>query len=201
MEELITPIEVLAEAFGRLPGVGKKTAVKYALSFIEMNDDKANAFIDAVSGVRSKVFRCKRCFNYSEDELCSICRSDKRDPSVICVVEDVRSLMAFERARSYSGVYHIIGGVISPMRGVTPDKLRIAELLERVSNGDVHEVILAMDATLEGETTAMYIAGLLNKLENIRVTRLAYGIPAGGDLEYADEITLTRAIQGRSEIK
>ena len=200
MDELILPIQILAEQFAKLPGVGKKTAIKYALSFIEMKQDKADTFIEVVSSARSKVFRCKNCHNYSEsDDLCSICSNEKRDPGVICVVEDARSVIAFEKARNYNGLYHVLGGVISPIKQIGPDKLNISSLIQRVNTQDVQEVILATNPTLEGETTAMYISGLLKK-QGVKISRLAYGIPAGGDLEYTDEVTLSKAIEGRREI-
>lgn len=199
MDELILPIQILAEQFAKLPGVGKKTAVKYALSFIEMKQERADEFVEVLSNTRQRVTRCKCCSNYSENELCNICSDEKRDASVICVVEDARSIIAFEKAKSYKGVYHVLGGVISPIKQIGPDKLNILSLVERVSSGAASEVILATNPTLEGETTAMYISGLLKKY-GVKISRLAYGIPAGGDLEYTDEVTLSRAIEGRREV-
>ncbi len=199
MDELILPIQMLAEQFSKLPGVGKKTAIKYALSFIEMKEERAEEFIRVVSTVRDKVCRCSFCHNYSEEDVCPICRDDKRDESVICVVEDPRSIISFEKARNYNGLYHVLGGVISPIKSIGPEKLNIRSLEERVKAGNVKEVIIATNPTLEGETTAMYISGLLGKY-GVSVTRLAYGIPAGGDLEYTDEVTLSRAIEGRRRI-
>ena len=199
MDELILPIQLLAEQFAKLPGVGKKTAVKYAFSFIEMKQDRAEEFIRIISETREKVCLCSVCRNYSQNAVCPVCSDEKRNHGVICVVEDPRSIIAFERAKNYKGVYHVLGGVISPIKSVGPEKLNIKALEERVKNGGVEEVILATNPTLEGETTAMYITGLLKKY-GVRVSRLAYGIPAGGDLEYTDEVTLSRAIEGRREI-
>lgn len=199
MDEIILPIQILAEQFAKLPGVGKKTALKYAFSFIEMKEEKASEFAEALLSARQKVFRCKLCKNYSEDEICPICADDKRDKTVICVVEDARSIIAFERARIYNGLYHVLGGVISPIKSIGPEKLNIKSLVERIAQSKISEVILATNPTLEGETTAMYITGLL-KPYDVKVSRLAYGIPAGGDLEYTDEVTLSRAIEGRREI-
>lgn len=199
MSELILPIEILAEQFRRLPGVGKKTAVKYAFKIIDMPQDMADEFVAAILNARTGVVRCSKCHNYSEGELCPICESNERDSSVICVVEDPKSIMAFERAGSYTGLYHVLGGVISPIKGIGPDKLHISELLKRVKEGEVAEVIIATNPTLEGETTAMYISGLLKEY-GVKISRLAYGIPAGGDLEYTDELTLSRAIEGRREL-
>ena len=198
-ENSALPLVILSEQFAKLPGVGKKTAVKYAMSFIEMKEDRAKDFIDAISNTRDRVCRCNVCHNYSESDVCSICSDEKRDFGTICVVEDPRSVISFERARSYKGVYHILGGVISPIKSIGPEKLNIKSLEDRVKNGNVNEVILATNPTLEGETTAMYITGLLKKY-GIKVSRLAYGIPAGGDLEYTDEVTLSRAIDGRREV-
>ncbi len=199
MDEIILPIQILAEQFAKLPGVGKKTALKYAFSFVEMKDEKAAEFAEALLSARQRVARCKLCHNYSEDEICPVCSDDKRDGRVICVVEDARSIISFEKARSYNGLYHVLGGVISPIKSIGPEKLNIRSLEERVKGSEVCEVILATNPTLEGETTAMYITGLLKKY-GIKVTRLAYGIPAGGDLEYTDEVTLSRAIEGRREV-
>ena len=199
MDEIILPIQILAEQFSRLPGVGKKTALKYAFAFVEMKDERASEFTEALLTERQKVFRCKLCKNYSEGEICPICSDEKRDQSIICVVEDPRSIISFEKARNYKGLYHVLGGVISPIRSIGPEKLNIKSLEERVSMGNVSEVIIATNPTLEGETTAMYITGLLKRF-GVKVSRLAYGIPAGGDLEYTDEVTLSRAIEGRREI-
>jgi recombination protein RecR len=199
MDEIILPIQILAEQFAKLPGVGKKTALKYAFSFVEMKDEKAEEFAEALLLARSRVFRCNLCKNYSEEETCPICSDEKRDRGVICVVEDARSIVSFERAKSYKGLYHVLGGVISPIKSIGPEKLNIKALEERVQNTEVREVILATNPTLEGETTAMYITGILKRY-GVKVSRLAYGIPAGGDLEYTDEVTLSRAIEGRQEI-
>lgn len=198
MSELILPIEILAEQFRKLPGVGKKTAVKYAFKVVDMPQDKVDSFVEAIINARTAVLRCSKCHNYSEDELCPICKDNERDGTIICVVEDAKSIMAFERAKSYVGVYHVLGGVISPIKGVGPDKLHISDLIKRVKEEEIKEVIIATNPNLEGETTAMYISGLLKEF-GVKISRLAYGIPAGGDLEYTDELTLSRAIEGRRE--
>ena len=199
MSELILPIEILAEQFRHLPGVGKKTAVKYALKVVDMSEESVNDLVAAILNVRTEVVRCSKCYNYSQEELCPICSNVERDGSTICVVEDARSIMAFERAKNYNGLYHVLGGVISPLKGISPEKLHIHQLINRVIRDDVSEVIIATNPTLEGETTAMYIKGLLAEYP-VKVSRLAYGLPAGGDLEYTDELTLSRAIEGRREI-
>lgn len=199
MSELILPIEILSEQFRKLPGVGKKTAVKYAFKVVDMSEEAANDLVTAILNARTGVVRCSKCYNYSEGALCPVCEDIERNSSVICVVEDAKSIMAFERARSYNGLYHVLGGVISPIKGIGPDKLHISDLVKRVKEGGVEEVIIATNPTLEGETTAMYISGLIKEY-GVKISRLAYGIPAGGDLEYTDELTLSRAIEGRREL-
>lgn len=196
MSESLLSLELLSEQFRHLPGVGKKTAMKYALRVIEMSDEDARAFVTGIESARQNICRCSRCFNLSENELCAICADPERDQGLICVVEDVRAVMALEKVQDYHGTYHVLEGLISPIDRKGPDQLRIAELMERVKEGEVREVILATNPTAEGETTAMYIGKLLRPL-GIKVTRLAYGIPVGADLEFADEVTLGRALDGR----
>ena len=199
---MLLSLEILTEQMRKLPGVGNKTALKYALSILEMENSQAEAFVSAVENARRSIRRCERCFNLSEGICCSVCEDSSRSDAQICVVEDARAVMAMERVSGFKGRYHVLEGVISPMDGVGPDDLRIAELLDRVkeqlSIGDC-EVIVATNSTVEGETTAMYLTKLLKPL-GVKVTRLAYGIPVGADLEYADEVTLGRAIEGRREI-
>ena len=203
MNEFIPPLEELIERLRLLPGVGRKTATKYAMRLIELTPEKAAEFVNAVVSARTRIKKCSCCFNITEDELCRICTNEERDSSLVCVVEDVRALMSMERVREFRGTYHVLEGTISPMDGRGPERVRIAELLARVDaeNSPIREVIIATGSTVDGETTAMYLAKLLEGREGIRITRIAYGIPAGGDLEFADEITLLRAIEGRREIK
>lgn len=196
MAEYILPLEKLIEQFRRLPGIGKKTAVRLAFSVLDFTDDEANAFADAVRDVKKSVKSCRICQNISDGELCPICADSARDRSVICVVEDAKAVLSLEKVKEYKGLYHVLHGAISPMDGIGPDKLRIAELLSRISEGTVGEIIIATNPTVEGEATAMYLTKLIKPL-GIKVSRLAYGIPVGGELEYADEVTLMRAIEGR----
>jgi recombination protein RecR len=199
METLIKPIQDLVEKFRSLDGVGKKSAMKMAFSILDMENSQAYDFAQAILDVKTKVGICKCCQNISADELCSICSSSQRDHTLICVVEDYQGLLAIEKVKEYSGVYHVLHGTISPMKGIGPDQLKIKELLDRINNDNVTEVIVATNATVEGEATAMYLSRLLKPL-GIKVTRIANGLPVGADLEYADEVTLFRAIQGRREL-
>ena len=196
MSEFILPLERLVEQFRKLPGVGKKTAVRLALACLE--GERAEKFAEALLSAKNEISSCKICHNMCVGDICEVCASDNRDNSVICVVEDVRSVMAIERMGAYRGTYHVLGGVLSPMKGITAEDLNISDLVERAQNG-VREVLIACNATVEGETTAMYISKKLSGL-GITVSRLAYGIPVGADLEYADETTLRRAIEGRQSI-
>ncbi|MDD7675294.1 MAG: recombination mediator RecR [Eubacteriales bacterium] len=198
MADYIETLAVLAEQFGRLQGVGRKSAMRMAFSVLDFTEAEAEQFATAILDAKRKIHLCPVCMNLTDRELCPICEDAGRDRSVICVVEDVRVLMAIEKVREYRGVYHVLHGAISPVAGVTPDKIRLAELLGRLRDDSVKEVILATDPDVEGEATAMYISRLIKPL-GIKVSRLAYGVPVGGDLEYADEITLSRAIDGRKE--
>ena len=196
MAEYILPLEKLIEQFRRLPGIGKKTAVRLAFSVLDFTAEEAEAFADAIRGAKEQVKTCRICQNISDGELCPVCADENRDRSVICVVEDAKAVMSLEKVREYGGVYHVLHGVISPMAGIGPDKLRIGELMARLGDDTVKEVIIATNPTVECEATAMYLTKLIKPL-GIKVSRLAYGIPVGGELEYADEVTLMRAIEGR----
>lgn len=193
------PLVLLAEHFARLPGIGMKSAQRLAYHVMSMTDEEAQSFADAIICAHSTVKCCKECQNLTENELCPICSDDLRDRSVICVVETPKDISAFERTNEYKGVYHVLHGLISPLDGVTPDKIRLKELLARISAGEVREVIMATNPTVEGEATAMYISKLLKPL-GVKVTRLAFGLPIGGSLEFADEVTLFKALENRSEI-
>ena len=192
-------LQELADHFGRLPGVGGKTAQRLAFHVLEMPYDEAQSFAEAILDAKQTVHSCPVCQNLTDRELCGICEDPIRDKGLICVVAEPKDVIAMERSREYRGVYHVLHGVISPLNHVTQDDIRIKELLMRVSRGDVREVIMATNPDTEGEATAMYISRLLRPME-IKVTRLAYGIPVGSQLEYADEVTLTRALEGRQEI-
>ncbi|MGI6194699.1 MAG: recombination mediator RecR [Eubacteriales bacterium] len=199
MSEYIEPIEILVEKFRHLPGVGRKSALRMAFSILDMSDEEVNAFADAIRAAKKDVHQCPVCGNLTDSDICSVCQDESRDRSIICVVEDARDVTALERVREYTGLYHVLGGAISPLRGKGPEDLSIGALIDRIKNGGVQEVIIATNPTVEGETTAMYIARLLRPL-GVKTSRLAYGVPVGGDLEYADEVTLNRALEGRREI-
>ncbi len=195
----VPSLDRLIEQWERLPGIGHKSAVRLAFSVLSMSKEEADRFVNAVTEARSSIHECEVCCNLTDGEQCSVCSAGNRDESVICVVEDPQDVLAFERTREYQGVYHVLHGTISPMDGIGPDQLRVKQLLTRVANTDVTEVIMATNPTVEGEATAMYLSRLLKPFE-VKVTRLAYGIPVGGDLEYADEVTLRRSLEGRSEL-
>lgn len=195
----IVPLTELINQFARLPGIGKKTAQRLAYSILEQPPERAKQFAEALVNARQKIHFCSVCQSLTDLDICQICSDERRDKSVICVVEDPRDVMAFERTREYTGVYHVLHGVISPLDNIGPDKLRIKELMTRLGDGNVKEIIMATNPTVEGEATASYISRLVKPM-GIKVTRLAYGIPVGGDLEYADEYTLARALEGRNEI-
>ena len=196
----IESLDILSEQFARLPGIGRKTAQRLAFAVLEYSPEEVAEFTKAMTRAKETIHRCPICQNLTDREVCPICTDAGRDRSVICVVEDARAVMAFEKVRSFHGVYHVLHGLISPMSGITPDALTLRELLTRLEDGSVTEVIVATGATTEGEATAMYIARLLSPL-GIKVTRLAHGIPFGGELEYADEITLSRALEGRRDFE
>lgn len=192
-------LEELADHFGRLPGIGNKTAQRLAFYVLGLPEEEANAFAEAIIEAKKTVHTCPVCQNLTDLELCPICADDMRDQSVICVVAEPKDVIAMERSREFKGTYHVLHGVISPLNHVTQEDIRIKELLARVAQGNVREVIMATNPDTEGEATAMYISRLLRPME-IKVTRLAYGIPVGSQLEYADEVTLSRALEGRQEM-
>ena len=192
-------IEKLIESFEKLPSIGHKTAQRLAFYMLDLSQEETEEFTNSIINAKKNLHFCSKCFNISDTDPCNICSNPKRDSSIICVVEDVRDVVAMERTHEYNGVYHVLHGSISPMNGVGPDDIKIKELLSRTMNGDVKEVILATNPRVEGEATSMYISKLLKPL-GIKTTRIARGIPVGGDLEYTDEITLTKALEGRSEI-
>lgn len=194
--DYLAPLQKLIDGFKRLPGIGGKTAVRLAFSVLGMSEENALDFADAIVSAKRDIHECKKCGNISLEEYCPICQDEDRDCGIICVVEDSKAIMSFERIREYRGTYHVLGGALSPINGIGPDQLRIRELLERVNQDDIREIVLATNPSVEGEATAMYIAKLLSPFE-IKVSRLAYGIPVGADLEYADEVTLNRALEGR----
>ena len=199
MAEYIESLQKLAEQFGRLDGVGRKNAMKMAFSVLDMTKEEAGEFAAAILDAKEKIHLCPICQNITDKDICPICADLNRDKTTVCVVSDPKVVISMEKVREYKGVYHVLHGVISPMNGITPDKLKIKELLERIGEGEIEEVIVATNPTVEGEATAMYLARLLKPL-GLKVTRLAYGVPMGSDLEYADEITLFRAIAGRTDV-
>lgn len=199
MAEYIESLQKLAERFGRLQGIGKKNAMKMAFSVLDMSDEEAAEFAQAIIEAKEKIHLCPICQNITDREVCTICADETRDRQTVCVVSDARVVMSMEKVREYKGLYHVLHGVISPMNGTTPDKLKIKELLERIDKGEIQEVIIATNPTVEGEATAMYLSRLLKNFD-VKVTRLAYGVPMGSDLEYADEITLYRALEGRRNL-
>ena len=192
-------LQELADQFARLPGIGGKTAQRLAFHVLELPFADAQAFADAIIQAKNSVHTCPVCQNLTDRQICGICDDDARDRGLICVVADPKDVIAMERSREFNGVYHVLHGVISPLNHVTQDDIRIRELLHRVADGGVREVIMATNPDTEGEATAMYISRLLRPME-VKVTRLAYGVPVGSQLEYADEVTLSRALEGRQEI-
>ena len=199
MQYFPAALQELADQFARLPGIGGKTAQRLAFHVLEMPFADAQSFADAIIEAKKTVHTCPVCQNLTDREICPICDDDLRNHSIICVVAEPKDVIAMERSREFNGVYHVLHGVISPLNHVTQDDIRIKELLHRVGTGDVQEVIMATNPDTEGEATAMYISRLLRPME-VKVTRLAYGVPVGSQLEYADEVTLSRALEGRQEI-
>lgn len=195
----LAPLQNLIDQFERMPGIGHKTAQRMAFYVLGLTKDEANGFAKAITDAHTKIRQCRICCDLADDELCPICKSGTRDKSIICVVEDPRDVAAIERTHEYNGTYHVLHGAISPMDNIGPDQIKIKELLARLNDGTVDEVIMATNPTVEGEATAMYISRLLKPM-GITVSRLAYGVPVGADLEYADEVTLSRALEGRSVI-
>ena len=199
MQYFPAALQELADSFARLPGIGGKSAQRLAFHVLGMSDGEAQAFADAIVEAKRTVHTCPVCQNLTDRDICPICANEERDKSVICVVAEPRDVIAMERSREFSGVYHVLHGVLSPLNHVTQEDIRIKELLHRVADGTVKEVIMATNPDTEGEATAMYISRLLRPME-VKVTRLAYGVPVGSQLEYADEVTLSRALEGRQEI-
>ena len=189
----------LSDHFAKMPSIGRKTARKLAYYVLQMSEEEAQDFANSILNARSKIHYCKGCFCFTDKEMCDICSNSSRDNSIICVVEDSKDIDAIENTGEFDGIYHVLHGVISPLNGVGPDDLKIKELLEKVKSSEIKEIIMATNPTVEGEATAMYISKLMSSL-GIKITRLAYGIPIGATLEYADEMTLSRAILGRNEI-
>ncbi len=199
MDYFVPPLEILIEQFAKLPGIGKKTATRLAFHVLNSSKEDAAAFANAITNAKEQVKLCKICQNITDTETCALCESPKRDNSVICVTESPKDVISIEKTNEYHGLYHVLHGAISPMDNIGPNDIKIPELLERLKDDTVKEVIMATNPTIEGEATAMYIAKLIKPF-GIKVTRIAHGIPVGGDLEYADEITLTRAMEGRREM-
>lgn len=199
MEYFVPPLEILVEQFAKLPGIGRKTATRLAFHVLNSSKEEAQAFAKAIVNAKEQVKLCKICQNITDTETCALCESPKRDNSVICVTESPKDVISIEKTNEYHGLYHVLHGAISPMDNIGPNDIKIPELLERLKDDTVKEVIMATNPTIEGEATAMYIAKLIKPF-GIKVTRIAHGIPVGGDLEYADEITLTRAMEGRREM-
>lgn len=193
------PLQKLIEQFERMPGIGRKTAQRLAFYVLSLPKEEAKGIADAIYNAADKIHRCAKCCNLTEDELCPICQSESRDNSTICVVEDSQDLLAIEKTGTYKGVYHVLHGAISPLDGIGPEQLTIKELLSRAAQPDVSEIILATDSDIEGEATAMYITKLLKPF-GIKITRLAFGLPVGSDLQYADGVTLSKALEGRQPL-
>ena len=197
--EYIAPLAELIEHFRALPGIGNKTAVRLAYHVLDMDMEKARGLAGAIMKAKEKIGYCKICFNLSDENPCRICKSEKRDHSVICVVEQPQDVAAMERMRDYKGIYHVLHGALSPLEGIGPENIKVKELINRLLGDEVKEIIKATNPNVEGEATAMYIAKLVKPI-GIKVTRIAHGLPVGGDLEYADEVTLSRAMENRIEI-
>ena len=192
-------IEKLIESFEKLPSIGSKTAARLAFYILNASEEETNEFIKRIQDAKDNLKYCSQCYNITDTDPCPICSNSARDKSVICVVEDVKDVVAMERTHEFKGVYHVLHGSISPMNGVGPDDIKIKELLSRLMNGEVKEIILATNPRVEGEATAMYISKLVKPL-GVKVTRIAHGIPVGGDLEYTDEVTLGKALEGRVQL-
>jgi recombination protein RecR len=197
-DEMVDSIERLIEEFSKFPGIGKKTAQRMAFFVLKQRKEEAESLAQAVLDVKEKVRYCSVCFNITEDDPCSICKDEKRDRSIICVVEEANDVAALEKTNQFKGLYHVLGGVLSPLDGVGPEDLKVKELLARLKDGTVKEVIIATNPSTEGEATAVYLSKLIKPL-GVKVTRIARGLPAGGDLEYADQTTLANALEGRVE--
>lgn len=199
MSGFIAPIAKLIEEFARLPGVGRKSAQRLAYHIIDIREDQAMKLTDAILNAKRNIRYCDHCFNITDVNPCYICRNEKRDKETICVVEHPKDIMVIEKTKEYNGLYHVLHGAISPMDGIGPNEIKVKELLTRLQQNDVKEIIMATNPTIEGEATAMYISRLLNPM-GILVTRIAHGVPVGGDIEFADEITLSKAFEGRRKL-
>ena len=199
MQYNAAPLQKLIEQFERMPGIGRKTAQRIAFYILGLPENESAEIAEAITDACKKIHKCSLCANLTEDELCPICKNDKRDHSVICVIEDSQSLLAIEKTKEFSGVYHVLHGAISPLDGIGPDQLTIKELIQRLGSDEVKEIIIATDSDIEGEATAMYLSKLIKPF-NIKISRIAFGLPVGTDIQYADEITLSKAIEGRRSI-
>lgn len=197
--QIAEPLLAAIEELSKLPSIGRKTAQRLALHILKNDKDSVSNLVKAIEELKTKLRFCSRCFNISEKELCDICKSEKRDKNIICIVEEASDVIAIERTHEYNGLYHVLGGVLSPLSGIGPDSLKIKELLKRFEKEDIKEIILAINPDTEGETTALYLARLIKPL-GIKVSRIARGLPIGGDLEFADEATIGRAVLGRIEL-
>ncbi len=193
------PVQTLIDELGRLPGIGPKSAQRIAFYMLKLSREDAARLAHAITDMKDRISWCRRCFNISEGELCAMCSDDRRDPHVVCVVEEPRDIIAIERTAEYRGRYHVLQGAISPIEGIGPEQLRVRELVTRIGDEGITEVILATNPNIEGEATALYLANLL-KPAGLTITRIASGLPVGGDLEYADEVTLGRALSGRRQV-
>ncbi len=194
--QIAEPLLVAIEELSKLPSIGKKTAQRLALHLLKSDKETVENLINSIQDLKTKLRFCSRCFNLATEELCDICKSEKRDKTLLCIVEEASDVIAVERTHEFNGVYHVLGGVLSPLSGISPDELKIKELLKRFESEDIQEVILALNPDTEGETTALYLAKLIKPL-GVKVSRIARGLPIGGDLEFADEATIGRAVSGR----
>ena len=197
--QIAQPLQIAIEELSKLPSIGKKTAQRLALHILKSDREQVNDLLKSIKELKTKLKFCERCFNLAEEELCEICKSSKRDKSVLCVVEEASDVIAIEKTNEFNGVYHVLGGVLSPLSGVNPDQLKIKEMIRRFEKEEINEVILALNPDTEGETTSLYLAKLIKPL-GIKVTRIARGLPIGGDLEFADEATIGRAILNRGDL-
>ena len=197
--QIAQPLQIAIEELSKLPSIGKKTAQRLALHILKSDNEQVNDLLKSIKELKTKLKFCERCFNLAEEELCEICKSTKRDKSVLCVVEEASDVIAIEKTNEFNGVYHVLGGVLSPLSGVNPDQLKIKEMIRRFEKEEINEVILALNPDTEGETTSLYLAKLIKPL-GIKVTRIARGLPIGGDIEFADEATIGRAILNRGDL-
>lgn len=197
--QIAQPLQIAIEELSKLPGIGKKTALRLSIYLLKTENESVERLVRSLRELKSKLRLCSRCFNLSEDELCQVCKSQKRDVSTICVVEEASDVIAIERTNEYNGLYHVIGGVLSPLSGIGPDSLKIKELIKRFTEENIKEVLLALNPDTEGETTTLYLAKIIKPF-GIKVTRIARGLPIGGDLEFADDATIGRALNSRTEV-